>query len=238
MKNKLIVSAFVSALLLSGCSSFGGQSSQKDMMDSKDRMSETSDSMKKDEKMMDKDSEMKKDDQMMDKDSDMKKEDEMKKESSMHEDKEMMKDGEKMNEGEMAPDFSLKGVDGNTYTLSEYKGKKVYVEFWASWCSICLSTLPSIDELSQMNDQDFEVLTIVTPGKNGEKNTEDFKKWFSGLEYKNLKVLLDEDGTVTESFGVRAHPTSVFIGSDGVLVKTQPGFVSKDDIQSTLQQLK
>ena len=52
----------------------------------------------------------------------------------------------KLNQGEAAPDFELKGVDGKTYKLSDFKGKKVYLKFWASWCSICLSTLKDTDE--------------------------------------------------------------------------------------------
>ena len=47
----------------------------------------------------------------------------------------------------MAKDFSLQGVDGKTYKLSDFKGKKVYLKFWASWCSICLSTLGDTNEM-------------------------------------------------------------------------------------------
>lgn len=145
---------------------------------------------------------------------------------------------EKMNDGDMAPDFSLTGIDGQTYRLSDYRGKKVYIKLWASWCSICLSGLPEIDELSREAGDDYTVLTIVAPNHNGEKSTEDFKQWFSKLDYQNIKVLLDEDGSLSDQLGVRAYPSQMFVGSDGVLVKFQPGHLSKDAVLETLQSFK
>lgn len=123
------------------------------------------------------------------------------------------------NEGPMAPDFELKSVDGKTYRLSDLKGKKVYLKFWASWCSICLSTLADTEDLAKMSDKDYVVLTVVSPGHQGEKSEADFKKWFQGTDYKGLPVLLDPDGKLLEAYGVRSYPTEVFIGSDGVLAK-------------------
>ena len=83
----------------------------------------------------------------------------------------------------------------------------MYIKFWASWCSICLAGLDEVNTLASENN-DFEVITIVSPGFRGEKNSEDFKKWFSGLEYKNLTVLLDEEGTIANKYEVRGYPTS------------------------------
>ena len=63
--------------------------------------------------------------------------------------KQIAKLGTSQQAGKEVVDFSLQGVDGKTYRLSDYKGKKVYLKFWASWCSTCLSTFADSNELSK-----------------------------------------------------------------------------------------
>lgn len=138
-------------------------------------------------------------------------------------------------QGDAVPDFSLTGVNGKTYRLSDYKGKKVYLKFWASWCSICLASLPDTDELAKEASDDYVILTVVSPGQKGEQAEEAFKKWYQGLDYKDLPVLLDPSGQILASYGVRSYPTQAFMDKEGKLVKTQPGFMDKDTI---LQMLK
>ena len=145
---------------------------------------------------------------------------------------------QKMNQGEMAPDFTLQGLDGKTYRLSDLKGNKVYLKFWASWCSICLSTLGDADQLASEVGEDVQILSVVSPNQNGEKSEADFKSWYAGLDYKHLPVALDASGNLLKAYGVRSYPTSAFIGSDGVLVKTHVGFMSKEDIKTNLQNIK
>ena len=138
-------------------------------------------------------------------------------------------------QGEAVPDFELKGVDGKTYRLSDYKGKKVYLKFWASWCSICLASLPDTDELTKEASDDYVILTVVSPGQKGEQSEEAFKKWYQGLDYKALPVLLDPSGQLLASYGVRSYPTQAFIDKEGKLVKTQPGFMDKVSILESLK---
>ncbi|MBU3188126.1 redoxin domain-containing protein [Clostridium bowmanii] len=146
-------------------------------------------------------------------------------------------DVKKMNEGTKAADFELMDLQGKSHKLSDYVGKKVYIKYWASWCSICLAGLGEVNTLAAQ-DKDFEVITIVSPSFRGEMNSQDFKKWFSGLEYKNLTVLLDEKGIVASTYEVRGYPTSVFIGSDGILVKILPGHKSNDVIVDEFKNIK
>ena len=140
-------------------------------------------------------------------------------------------------QGEAVSDFELMGVDGKTYRLSDYKGKKVYLKFWASWCSICLASLPDTDELAKEASDDYVILTVVSPGQKGEQSEEAFKKWYQGLDYKDLPVLLDPSGQLLASYGVRSYPTQAFIDKEGKLVKTQPGFMDKETILQTLKSI-
>ena len=124
---------------------------------------------------------------------------------------------------------TLKDVNGMNYSFGK-DGKPTYVKFWASWCPICLSGLEDIDNLSK-EKKDFEVVTVVSPGLVGEKKTEDFKKWYKSLGYKNIKVLLDEKGELTKMLNVRVYPTSVVVNKDGKAEKVLPGHLEKAEIK-------
>lgn len=141
-----------------------------------------------------------------------------------------------MNKGEAAPAFSLNDLKGNTVKLADLEGKKVYVKYWASWCSICLAGLEELNTLAGQ-DNDFEVITIVAPDYKGEKSIQDFTDWFESQPYDNITVLMDQDGKWAKEFGIRAYPTSFYIGSDGILVKSLPGHASNDKIIETLKEI-
>ena len=124
---------------------------------------------------------------------------------------------------------TLKDVNGMSYSFGK-DGKPTYIKFWASWCPICLSGLEDIDNLSK-EKKDFEVVTVVSPGLVGEKKTEDLKKWYKSLGYKNIKVLLDEKGELTKMLNVRVYPTSAVLNKSGKVEKVLPGHLEKAEIK-------
>ena len=204
---------------------------KSDKMMQDDMKKDKSDKMmkktKKDKKMKKKNGKkMKKSDNMM--------EDNMKDSKSMK--KKSMKKEKMINKKDMY-DFTLKDLDGNDYKLSDNKGKKVYMKFWASWCSICLTGLEDLDKLAGENN-DFEIVTVVAPGKDREMDTAAFKKWFKELGYKNLKVLFDETGEVSEHYGISVYPTSVYVGSNGTDTTVKAGHNSNEDIKNTIKEIK
>lgn len=208
---KLITSVLGLSLLLVACSA-APKTDKMEKTQEKDMMETTEPAMdeKKDEKMMD---ETKKDDTMMDKEK------------------------TDMMNSEMSSVFEYTDFDGNMVSSKDFEGKKVYIKYWASWCPICLGGLEDIDKLSTM-DNDFVVLTVVTPGYKGEKTAAEFKEWFNGLEYKNIKVLFDQDGKIAKELGVKGFPTSAYISSDGSLVKVSPGHFDNDAIIESFTSIK
>lgn len=159
--------------------------------------------------------------------------------SNKSETKQTGKTGGSEQAGKKVQDFSLQGVDGKTYKLSDFKGKKVYLKFWASWCSICLSTLGDTNDLAkEQSGKDYVVLTVVSPTFNGEKSADDFKEWYKSLDYKDFPVLMDTKGELLKEYGIRSYPSALFVGSDGSLAKTHIGYMSKEDIEKTLKEIK
>ena len=128
-------------------------------------------------------------------------------------------------------DVQLKDLNNQTVTLAQYKGKPLYVKMWASWCPICLAGLEEIDALSAAQDRNFNVITVVSPGNKGEKESVDFIEWFKGLEYKNIQVLLDEKGELIDRLHVRGYPFNVFLDNELNVKKTVPGHLGEEQIR-------
>ena len=93
--------------------------------------------------------------------------------------------------GAEAPDFTLQSMDGKEVKLSDFKGKKVYLKFWASWCGPCKKSMPELMELAAKEDRGFEILSVIAPGLQGEKTIDQFPKWFEEQGYKDIPVLYD-----------------------------------------------
>ena len=132
--------------------------------------------------------------------------------------------------------FEFKDVDGNVHKLSDYKGKPVYLEIWASWCSVCKSGMPDIDELSA-TAEDFYVLTVVAPGYYGEKQTDAFIDWWADQGYENMTVLVDEEHQVIFDFGVQAFPSQVFFDADSNFVGGRIGLMTPEQIVEQMTQI-
>ena len=130
-------------------------------------------------------------------------------------------------------DIQFKDLNNNVVTLDQVttKGKPVYVKTWASWCPICLAGLAEINELSADQSKNFDVITIVSPGAKGEKETQDFIEWYKGLDYKNIIVLLDEKGETLKRAKVRGYPSSILLDADLNIQKTVPGHLGTAQIK-------
>ena len=139
--------------------------------------------------------------------------------------------------GKDAPDFTLQSMDGKEVKLSDYKGKKVYLKFWASWCGPCKKSMPELMELAAKPDRDFEILSVIAPGIQGEKTVEQFPQWFQDQGYKDIPVLYDTKATTFQAYQIRSIPTEYLIDSQGKIGKIQFGAISNADAEAAFKEM-
>ena len=139
--------------------------------------------------------------------------------------------------GKEAPDFTLQSMDGKEVKLSDYKGKKVYLKFWASWCGPCKKSMPELMELAAKSDRDFEILSVIAPGIQGEKTVEQFPQWFQEQGYKDIPVLYDTKATTFQAYQIRSIPTEYLIDSQGKIGKIQFGVISNSDAEAAFKEM-
>ena len=137
-------------------------------------------------------------------------------------DNETLSDG--INKTSQAVDFTLKDLNDQKISLSDYKGKKVFVNFWATWCPPCKYEMPFINEIYKEN-KDIEILTISS---NESKNI--VEKYIKQNNYE-FKVLLDTDSKVATKYRAYSIPLSILIDEDGNIIKTHNGAMNKDQLK-------
>jgi peroxiredoxin len=113
-----------------------------------------------------------------------------------------------------APDFSLRDLAGRTHRLSDFRGKVVFLNLWATWCPPCRMEMPSMERLHQrLRGKDF-VLLAVSEDESGATAVQPFVQEM-GLTFP---ILLDTEGTVPPRYGVTGYPETFLIDRDGRVV--------------------
>ena len=135
--------------------------------------------------------------------------------------------------GNVAPDFQLSNLEGNTVSLSDFRGKPVMLNFWASWCGPCREEMPYIQQVyAEWSDRGLVVLAVNI----GESSTtvKEFVQSY-GLSFS---VLLDTKQDVAQKYNIQAIPTTFFIDKDGIIqVKITGAFPSKEAIETRLSKI-
>jgi len=136
-------------------------------------------------------------------------------------------------ERHVAPDFELKDGDGKLVHLSDYKGKVVVLDFWATWCGPCRIEIPWFTELERNHkDKGFEVLGVSMDDEGW-----DVVKPFLAETGVNYRVVMGNDATAQAYGGVDALPTTFLIDREGKIAAVHLGLVSKKDIVDGVEQL-
>lgn len=113
--------------------------------------------------------------------------------------------------GFLAPDFTLKALDGGDMQLSTLRGKPVILNFWATWCPPCRAEMPELEALWQRYKDDGLLLIGVDQGENAAT----VERFARGVVDTTFPLLLDTNQAVGRAYGVRALPTTVFIDAEG-----------------------
>ena len=138
-----------------------------------------------------------------------------------------------------AIDFELKDQYGNTHRLSDYKGKTVFLNFWATWCGPCRNEMPEIqkiyEETQQEEDSDLVILGIAAPGFGQEGSQEEIEAFLEENGY-TYPVLMDTTGEVFMQYGISAYPTTFMVDKDGNLFGYVQGQLNEDMMRSIIRQ--
>lgn len=119
-------------------------------------------------------------------------------------------DGEGVDIGQTAPDFELTTLDGEKVKLSDFRGQKVLLNFWATWCPPCRKEMPDMEKLH--NNTDVKILAVNLTGT--ESDIDEVKSFIDELEL-TFTVPLDEESDISDQFEVVAYPTTYMIDPDG-----------------------
>ncbi len=136
-------------------------------------------------------------------------------------------------ERKAAPDFSLKDSEGRTVRLSDYRGKVVLLNFWATWCGPCKVEIPWFMEFEQQHkDQGFAVLGIAMDDEGW-----DAVKPYITERRVNYRILMGNGPLAEQWGGVESIPTTFMIDRQGKIARTHVGLASRDEYQDDIVQL-
>jgi len=123
-----------------------------------------------------------------------------------------------------APEFSLRGEDGRTYRLADYRGRVVVLNFWATWCPPCRYEMPSMERAHQKTRREGIAVLAVNVGETADQIFE-----FTGRYPATFPLLLDRDGAVSRRYPVIGLPTTFVIDPRGIVTHRAIGGREWDD---------
>jgi peroxiredoxin len=135
--------------------------------------------------------------------------------------------------GKPAPEFELPSVDGDTVSLSQFRGKPVVLAFFASWCHPCEEELPALEEIQQEYGDDLQVVIVNYQDHIGDDSEEFVRR----LKVTYPALLQPQGDPVSAEYGVHEIPQTFFIDEEGILRDRIYGQSSRDALQPSIDAL-
>lgn len=150
------------------------------------------------------------------------------------------------NKAIQAYDFTAMDKDGKTVKLSDFKGKKVYINMWASWCGPCMREIPELEKTYQKlkDNKDIVFLSMTSPNDSEFKNQSPQDKGKDVILNKakelgvTYPVLFDVNDRFIINYAIRSFPTHIFINSDGTIGNRIAGAVTEESLTKEIEKLK
>lgn len=139
-----------------------------------------------------------------------------------------------------AYEFELTDQYGETHSLSDYKGKVIFLNFWGTWCPPCRAEMPDIQKLyeeyaAQGEDAEVVILGAVAPGMGQEGSEEEIAQFMKENGY-TYPVLMDTDWEMFTWYGITSFPTTFMIDKDGNIFGYVPGQMTEEIMRSIIEQ--
>jgi peroxiredoxin len=135
-------------------------------------------------------------------------------------------------QGSLAPDFTLPGLDGHRVSLSEWRGRPVLINFWATWCGPCELEMPTIQAAYEEHQADgLVVLAVAVDDTEG-----NVKRFFQKRDL-TIRPLMD-DGSASRAYQVFGLPTSFLVQEDGRIAAVHAGLLTERKLEEYLRQIE
>ena len=149
-------------------------------------------------------------------------------------------DGTDADQTVRAYEFEMEDQFGNVHRLDDYKGKVIFLNFWATWCGPCRNEMPEIQKLyeeyaAQGENAEVAVIGVAGPGMGGEGSREEITAFMEENGY-TYPVLMDETGEMFSYYGISAFPTTFMIDREGNVYGYVSGQLTEDIMRSIIDQ--
>jgi len=135
-----------------------------------------------------------------------------------------------------APDFAVYDAEGNTVKLSDFKGKPVVLNFWASWCGPCRVEMPDFDEVYA--DVKDDIVFMMVNLTDGQQETQASAQAYIDEQGYHFPIYFDIDRDAAYTYGISSIPSTLFIDSEGYVSNAYRGMISKETLEKEIDLIK